>query len=195
MDKKVDKLLEGPYKSAMDFFNVAVTCYMHNDHRRACKELENVIVEATRAFYLVGKFQQKVHCKWLLCQSRILTLCYDEETKEIKPLHTQKPERKKLIADLVFKDIKELLDEFQKVKKPRGPLRCWRRKDKRKEQDQMNRLLKIMLPIMWPHIEVFEEILSIYSADISDEAKKLMEHIDSTNKKMSEGWRDKAREN
>ena len=161
LDKKVDKLLKVDYKCAMKCFGKAIDFLEHNDHREACKELERVIDYAEKAFYLVDKFRLKVQCKGLYCRSRIITMCYDDKTGKINPLSTLPEEMKSTIAELIFGELEELVGEFERIKKP-WAITKWvpgvKKDKKKKEQREMDRLLKVMLPIMWPHVEEFKEM-------------------------------------
>ena len=52
------------------------------------------------------------------CRSRIITMCYDDKTGKINSLSTLPEEMKSTIAELIFGELKELVGEFERIKKP-----------------------------------------------------------------------------
>ena len=161
LDEKVRKLLKVDFYCAMKRFDVAMIHLEHNDHHGAYEELKEALSRAERAFFLTDKFKQKVHCKWILCYSCILTDSYDSDNKEFRPFSTLEEKKRRLIAKLIFMEINGLLHAFEKIEK--------------EEQDSMDELLKIMLPFMWPHVE---RLKNRDNSILSFNSNKLMEYID-----------------
>ena len=163
LDEKVRKLLKVDFKCAMKRFDRAMIHLEHDDHHGAYKELKKALDLAERAFFLIDedKFKQKVHCKWILCYSRISTCSYDSDNKEFRPFSTLTDNKQRLIANLIFDEINALMQAFEKMKK--------------EEQDSMDELLKVMLPFMWPHVE---RLKNRDNSILSFNTNKLMEYID-----------------
>ena len=161
LDKKVRKLLGVDFYCARKRFNDAMIHLEHNDHHGAYKELKEADSRATGAFFSTDKFKQKVHCKWILCYSCILTCSYDSDNEEFRPFSTLAENKQRMIANLIFHDINGLVHAFEKIEK--------------EEKDSMDELLKVMLPFMWPHVE---RLKNRDNGILPFNSKKLMEYID-----------------
>lgn len=158
----VAELRQSSYKSAMKRFNDAIVYLKHDDHAGACRELEEVLRHAIEAFYLVERFEDQVQCKWLSCWSRVLRESYDEKNKKIM-LYSQLPQNvKEKIGHLLFNDLKGLVETLDNANNSgtnlssvTNVLKKSATAKEEERQDQMDRLLKIMLPMIWNHVEIF----------------------------------------
>ena len=142
LHRKVDKLLKADFQAAGHRLEHAMN-YMGNikKHPKAYEELKQVLELATKAFFQLETFSDKVFIQRVAVFSRLLTDCYDEDTKQFVPLPSLSKEDKKTITDSVIIDVNKVLEEFKKVKIPLLTLQ--RSKAKNENQDLLDSLLKV----------------------------------------------------
>ena len=132
--------------------------YLENqEFRQAANEFQRVLDKAEDAFNRVQDFNKKVFCKRTAMFARFMIHTYSEEEKQFVPLEALPASKKKLIATSIHIDVDDVLEEFTKLKIPMTQ-RILRRgnKERQKNQDVLDVLLKSCLPIMWHHISTFK---------------------------------------
>ena len=144
LKRDVKTLLSSQQKSALKRFKDAMVFFEHNDHAKAQAEMEKVVDHAIQAFAQAKDFRDKVECKWLSCWGRVFTISYDEHRKEMRQLANLADEEKRKIAQLLFNDLEEVVMERDEG---RGKSKC--------EQQDLDRLLISVLPLVWSHVKIF----------------------------------------
>ena len=144
LKRDVKTLLSSHQKSALKRFKDAMVFFEHNDHAKAHAEMEKVVDHAIQAFAQAKDFRDKVECKWLSCWGRVFTISYDQHRKEMRILANLGDEEKRKIAQLLFNDLEEIVMEHEEG---RGKSKC--------EQQDLDRLLTSVLPLVWSHVKIF----------------------------------------
>ena len=193
LQEKVNLVLEMDYRVACDRFNEGLLGIKHDFHEAAHEDFQEARRRAESAYRLSRKFKDKLRAKWLNCYLLILTNSYeydsDSMTKKIKPLTKLSERKQRYIADKIFNQIKSLVVEFEQIKL------TWtwvpgRKKDKQREQDMMDQMLRLMLPYMWSRVQLFENVnRNISSTEFNFE--RLMENTEFIHY-IPEGWMDRA---
>ena len=144
LHRKVDKLLNNDFEAAGHRLEHAMN-YMENTkkHPDAYEELKQVLNLATKAFYKLDKFRDKIFIQRIAVFSRLMTDCYDKETKRFVLLPSLSKEDKKTIADAVFINMNAAVEEFYKIEVPFMSLPGTKKKIKNENQDLLDSLLKV----------------------------------------------------
>merc|ERR1719510_2467881 len=113
-------------------------------------------MNAITGYKKVSTFKHKVLCKSVIICSSIMKTLYDESTKTFLTFQTANEELKSYIAENVYDEVKQLIDQdFSTIKIPRL---TWDKKGKREEnQNTLDSLLKPCLPLMWYYIDLFQD--------------------------------------
>ena len=85
--------------------------------------------------------------------------CYNKETKSFEHLLSLSQNKQKALAESVMIDVNIILEEFEKLQKSPN---WWQRKvnkakSKSEEQNVLDGLLKVALPIIWHQNELFKD--------------------------------------
>ena len=141
---KCDILLNLDFEAAGHRLEHAMN-YMENTktHPDAYEELKLVLDLATKAFYKFEKFCDKVFIQRVVVFSRLMTECYDKETKQFICLPSLSKEDKKAIANGVLIGVNAVLDEFIKIPIPSWEAKVYRWSIKNENQVLLDSLLKV----------------------------------------------------
>ena len=154
LQEDVDVLRHCDLDSASKCFEDAFVLLKGGKDHEAFKEMEKVLDLAITAFDKVKKFQDKVECKELSIFCRMMTLSYDRDKKIFLPLDKVPDQTKKIVAELAFTDLKDVVAKFDKIEVSLMK-RMTGGKHKKKELEALNGLLRCTLPVIWHHLDTF----------------------------------------
>merc|ERR1712062_821493 len=131
---------------------------------------------ATTGYEKVSTFKHKVLCKSVIICSSIMITLYDRSTNTFLTFQTANEELKSYIAENVYDEVKQLIDQdFNTIKIPRL---TWDKKGKKEEnQNTLDSLLKPCLPLMWYYIDVFQDYKNISYNNEHTDIDKLDEFL------------------
>jgi len=157
--KKVDKLLMADMKTAKDRIWHGMN-YLQEEKEpfpwKAFNEFNEVLSLAEKAFHKVETFEDKLFCKQLAIFTRVMNSTYNPETKQFVPLIKLSAAQKRVIADSVFHDVETVIQQFEAIEIPwTKKLSGKGKKEKEKNQNILDSLLKCCLPVIWNFQDVF----------------------------------------
>ena len=115
-------------------------------------------LRAERVDQLGGAVGYESNAQKIAIFSRLMKYSYDETKKIFAPVCSLSETKKKLIATSVHMDIYELVNEFKKLKTPFSKALLGKEKEVEKEnQDLLDSLLKVTVPIMWHYNDIFRQ--------------------------------------
>ena len=170
IEKSLDDLLKADFESAKKRFGDAMIYIEDEEYGRAYEELKWVLSKSIDAFPKVKGFENKVFAKRLTIFARLMIDTYDKDTETFIPLSSLPRKKKHTIAKLVFSDIDDVVNEFEKSIEDRFILNKAFSGLKKffiiqnslgsqcdKNQNILDGLLKSTLPIIWHHFDIFRE--------------------------------------
>ena len=123
IEGKIDTMLETPLNVSRDFIESAYIAISNKNFDTAFKLLEDVIREATKAYYLQQKekivtVENFVGCMQaikFLVLANVLVFSYDDKKKKFRPFHQLPKKKKNNIGDELERLVKKSLDLKNKV--------------------------------------------------------------------------------
>merc|ERR1712038_933518 len=177
--KKVDKLLMADMKTAEDRFLHGMN-YIKREETFpwAFREFNEVLSLAEKAYPKVEAFEDKVFCKQLAIFTRVMISTYDPETKQFVALFNLSEVKKRVIADSVFHDVESVIQQFEAIEIPWSKKLSGKgKREKEKNQNILDSLLKRCLPAIWNFQDIFmcsnENLINKYIPEGADDAANL----------------------
>ena len=180
LNKKVDKILDQPFKNAMHHLKHAINYLKYEDiYHEAYEQFKMVCdIDCPTAFGYVDDIEDKVLCKRLAIFARLMINTYNEEKNEFVPLASLPVTTKRVIGEAIRIDLDEVIDAFNKIAIPLGKMLMGQGdKAKMKNQQALDPLLKTCLPMIWHFLpekwleDEKEELLRYIPEGIEDAAK------------------------
>ena len=158
LQEDMNVLLDVDFKAAFQWLEFAASDLKNKDFESAFSYLEKVQNDSVRAYSQVKTFQNKVFCKNMTIFSKYMIKCYNKKTKSFDHLSSLLQNKQKALADSVLMDVDLILEEFEKIEDDPN---WWQRmvnnaKSKSDEQYVLDGLLKVALPIIWYHNDLFQ---------------------------------------
>ena len=158
LQEDMQVLLDVDFKAAFQWLELAASDLKNEDFESAFGYLEKVEHDSVRAYSQVKTFQNKVFCKNMTIFSKYMIKCYNKKTKSFDHLSSLLQNKQKALADSVLMDVDLILEEFEKIEDDPN---WWQRmvnnaKSKSDEQYVLDGLLKVALPIIWYHNDLFQ---------------------------------------
>ena len=170
IEKSLDDLLKADFVTAKKRFGDAMIYIEDGHYARAYKELDWVLTKSIDAFSRVKGFDNKVFAKRLTIFARLMIDTYDKDTKTFVPLSSLSTKKKHTIAKLIFSDVDDVVNEFEKGVEDRSIVSKGFASFKNtitlknslgsqcdKNQNSLDGLLKSTLPLIWHHFDIFKE--------------------------------------
>ena len=159
LQKDMNALLDADFEAAFQYIWYTTTALKNEEFESAYSELAKVKEYSIRAFSQMKTFRKKVFCKKMTIFSMHMIQCYNNDKKSFDHLLCLPVKKQKDLADRVKSDVDVICKEFEKFKEDPS---WWSRKvkkvkSKKEEQDVLDGLLKVALPIIWHQNELFKE--------------------------------------
>ena len=140
----MDMLLRSDYETATHRLEHAMNYLeLTKMHPEAYDEFKEVLRKASEAYPKLDQFSDKLFVQRISIFARFMTLCYDTTTKQFVPLSSLPVEDKQTIADAVFIDLKQSLQEFKKLKIPFFKKVMGLKKEAQDNQNILDSLMKV----------------------------------------------------
>ena len=149
--KKVDKLLMADMETAKHRIGHGMN-YIKREETfpMAFDEFKEVLSLAEKAFPKVEAFEDKVLCKQLAIFTRAMISTYDTKTEQFVPICNLSEEKKRAISDSIFHDLESVYQQFKAIEIPWSKKLTGKgKKEKEKNQNVLDSLLKRCLPVIW----------------------------------------------
>ena len=158
LQKDVDILLHVPMEDAKESLEKAFNYLQHENYKKAQEEFCRVLEKSSTAFHSVKSFENKVFCKQLAIFSRLMKDTFDEEKETFLSLSSVPVNLYNAITDNIFHDLKQVIAAFDKLEIPMMKTILGQgAAEKCKNQDILDSLLKVCLPMIWHRFEIFRE--------------------------------------
>ena len=154
LQRDLDALLKADLETAKHQLERALIRLSHNNYPGAFEEFNLILRFSEMAYPKVKGFENKVFCKRLTIFSHLMINTFDITSKSFLPITTLSTGKKKEIADIIFADLQQIVQEFEGIKP--GFIKSFWSAPKEDEQNIMDSLLKVALPIVWPYIDMFQ---------------------------------------
>ena len=176
LQKDVNTLLEADYKAALNWLKFVSNELEEEQYSLAFESFQKVLELSIRGYSQVKEFKKKVFCKKLTIYALRMTRSYKKDSQTFVDVSELTNKEQKSLAKNVFAELEELIKDFEKLKpsvskkvffkakkvkdnivKP-DPIDAFVKSysPKKKEQKILNSILKMALPIIWHHIEIFK---------------------------------------
>ena len=181
LQKDVNTLLEADYKAALNWLKFVSNELEEEQYSLAYENLQKVLELSIRGYSQVKDFKKKVFCKKLTIYALRMTRSYKKDSQTFVDVSELKDKEQKSLAKNVFAELEELIKDFEKLKPSVSKKVFWKAKKakdkvvnpidakmnsyspKKKQEKVLDSILKMALPIIWHHIDIFktEEFTSL----------------------------------
>ena len=174
LQKDVNTLLEADYKAALNWLKFVSNELEEEQYSLAYENLQKVLELSIRGYSQVKDFKKKVFCKKLTIYALRMTRSYKKDSQTFVDVSELKDKEQKSLAKNVFAELEELIKDFEKLKPSVSKKVFWKAKKakdkvvnpidakmnsyspKKKQEKVLDSILKMALPIIWHHIDIFK---------------------------------------
>ena len=174
--KKVDILLKADMETAKSRIWHGMNYVKRKEtFPLAYDEFKEVLSLAEKAYPKVEAFEDKVFCKQLAIFSRVMISTYDPDTRQFVALYNLPEAKKRVIADSVLHDVESVNQQFKAIEIPWSKTLFGKsKKEKEKNQNILDSLLKRCLPVIWNYQDIFkgtnEDEINMFVPEGEDDA-------------------------
>ena len=141
LQRDLDALLKADLETAEHQLERALIRLSHNNYPGAFEEFNLILRFSEMAYPKVKGFENKVFCTRLTIFSHLMINTFDIASKSFLPITTLTTGKKKVIADIIFADLQQIVQEFEGIKP--GFIKSFWSAPKQDEQNIMDSLIKV----------------------------------------------------
>ena len=158
IQKDLNALLNADFEAALRWLTKVATYLKHQQFKLAYENIQEVQRLSIRAYSQVKTFREKVFCMKMSVYSMRMIQTYNETEQIFVDFLSLSEKAQKALAENVFAEVNIIVNEFEKIEEPNWFQRkLTKSKKKSEEQDYLDDLLKTAMPIMWNHIDIFND--------------------------------------